>query len=179
MSLFDRFMDLSEADHGQHTETSKAGKPKPIPLEGHSVEPAASSRPENRGTSPAVRKRLFGNLIYAVVGETDLNEDGRSRQDIIREDVYRGDPVELRWQAGSHSMAVFVHGERIGYLKPKAAERLSALIDLPSYSLEAKVDWVYDKPGDRTALGVILDIAIYTSDRPAPAPLAIQEREHA
>lgn len=144
MPLLDRFKHLfgsGETPYTKPTHTSQATPDRPLKRIEHS------------------------RFICAVVGESHRNKDGKSRQTIIKKMVNAGDHVSLRREPDNphdpNAVAVFVHGEQIGYLKREVAERLSALIDIPGYAAEAVVDGVYGGTPSKPSLGITLEMTVY------------------
>ena len=76
------------------------------------------------------------NTFYdKIVGVTKENEDGRSRQEVIEEDLYEDLELHLEREPDNpydtNAIAVFAseYGDQVGYLSGKVAEELAPLMD--------------------------------------------------
>jgi hypothetical protein len=78
---------------------------------------------------------MSDSFYTKLAGVSKKNEDGRSRQDVIEEDIYEGLELHLEREPDNaydpNAIAVFAseYGDQVGYLNGKVAEELAPLMD--------------------------------------------------
>jgi len=105
------------------------------------------------------------SFYCAVVGESFANDDGQTRQSIIKRHAKAGIHAHLEREPNnrfdSNAIAVYVADNQIGYLKSDVASRHAASIDSGRLALYAVVESVNGGTSDKPSLGVTLEVTIF------------------
>ena len=101
--------------------------------------------------------------IYSKLsGVTHHNADGTSRQDIIAELCYQGQPLLLMRepnQFGPNNIGVYV-AYQVGYVNPELARELSPIID-QGIPVDARITDITGGSEEKPTLGVNVEFEIY------------------
>ena len=104
-------------------------------------------------------------FICAVVGESFDNDDGQSRQRIIKRSARPGIQVHLEREPDnpydSNAIGAYIDDQQIGYLKTDVAERLADKIDSGNYAAGASVYRVTGGTKGKPHFGVTLEVTVY------------------
>lgn len=104
-------------------------------------------------------------FFCAVVGESFRNDDGSSRQEIIRAHARPGVQAHLERDTenefDSNAIAVYVNDQQIGYLKAEVAARHAAKLDTGRYALYAVVATVNGGTPSKPSFGVTLEATLF------------------
>lgn len=107
----------------------------------------------------------IANFLCAVAGESFKNEDGLSRQDIIRKHAKPGMQVHLQREPenpyDSNAIAAFLGDHQIGYLKSEVAERHAEGLDSGQVALYAVIESVNGGTKNKPNLGVTLNVTLF------------------
>jgi hypothetical protein len=101
--------------------------------------------------------------IYSKLsGVTHHNPDGSSRQEIISELCYDGQPLLLMRRPNQYSYAnidVYV-AFQVGYVNPELAEMLAPIIDQGG-AVEVRITGITGGSEDKPTVGVNIELTIY------------------
>jgi len=101
--------------------------------------------------------------IYSKLsGVTHHNADGTSRQDVIAELCYQGQPLLLIREPNQYSpdnIGVYV-AYQVGYVNPELARELAHLIDV-GIPVEARITDITGGSEDKPTRGVNVEFAVY------------------
>lgn len=104
-------------------------------------------------------------FFCAVVGESFDNDDGSSRQEIIKQHGRAGAQVHLEREPDNQyddlAIAVYLADQQIGYLKGDVAARHAPKIDTGRYALYAKISSVNGGTKDKPNIGVTLEATLF------------------
>lgn len=104
-------------------------------------------------------------FFCAVVGESFDNDDGTSRQDIIKKHGKPGIQVHLEREPDNPhdgaAIAVYLADQQIGYLKGEVAARHAPKIDTGRYALYAEISSVNGGTKKKPNIGVTLEATLF------------------
>lgn len=126
--------------------------------------PSASDQPPKppRAKRPAPPETI--EFYSKVVGTSYRNRNGTSRQAAIRKDCSTFDPLDLIREPDNkhdrHAIAVFCDDKQIGYLSADIAGKYAPKLDAGLISMKAYVEEVTGGDGDKSTLGVNINIKI-------------------
>ena len=104
-------------------------------------------------------------FFCAVVGESFDNDDGSSRQEIIKQHGRAGAQVHLEREPDNQyddlAIAVYLADQQIGYLKGDVAARHAPKIDTGRYVLYAEIASVNGGTKDKPNIGVTLEATLF------------------
>lgn len=105
------------------------------------------------------------SFFCAVAGESFSNDDGISRQDIIRKYAKAGIHVHLQREPenpyDTNAIAAYLGDHQIGYLRSEVAERHAPGLDSGRYALYAVVKSVNGGTKTKPSLGVTLHTTLF------------------
>jgi hypothetical protein len=107
----------------------------------------------------------IASFLCGVAGESFKNEDGLSRQDIIRKHAKAGMQVHLQREPenpyDSNAIAAYLGDHQIGYLKSEVAERHADGLDSGQFALYAVIESVNGGTKNKPNLGVTLNVTLF------------------
>ncbi|WP_298187823.1 HIRAN domain-containing protein [uncultured Pseudomonas sp.] len=128
--------------------------------------PSNKSRHETKKKIITVQAEdALESFFCAIAGESFENEDGTSRQDIIRKHAKPGMQVHLQREPenphDTNAIAAYLGDHQIGYLRSEVAERHAQGIDSGRLALYAEIKSVNGGTKNKPSLGVTLRATLF------------------